>query len=181
MPGRFRGWRRSAAILFGRPDCAGDCRRPEPGHGGVDYVECTIRLDEKNGKVVHQSVPDWFITELDAFARSRGASHLTTRCSATALLVVARARRFKSRRFDYLFGDRIQARLSSADKEQVTGHTVRHRVVTVGERTTSHAVSVAFARHEPEGVNGGYTVARPKEVAAAVVAIYGGDHPWLHR
>jgi hypothetical protein len=38
-----------------------------------------------------------------------------------------------------------------------------------------------LARHEPEGVNGRYTVARPKEVAAAVVALYGGDHPWLHR
>jgi hypothetical protein len=49
----------------------------------------------------------------------------------------------------------------------------------VGEREFSHAVSVAFARHEPEGVNGRYTVARPKEVAAAVVALSGGDHPWL--
>jgi hypothetical protein len=63
----------------------------------------------------------------------------------------------------------------------VIGHSVRHHTITVVEREFSRAGSVASARHELEGVNGRYTVARPKEVAAAVVALYGGDHPWLHR
>ena len=149
--------------------------------GGIDHVECTIRLDEKNGKVVHQPVPDWFITKLDTFARSRGARHPDDKVFRYRPDGRKKGAPIGSRRFDYLFADRIQARLPWADKEQVTGHTVRHHAVTVVERKTSHAVSVAFARHEPEGVNGRYTVARPTEVAAAVVAIYGGDHPWLHR
>lgn len=149
--------------------------------GGLDHIECTIRLDEKFGKVVHQPVPDWFVAKLHAFAVGRGA----TRPGDAVFRYHPDGRRhgapIGSRRFDHLFVDRIQARLPWADKEQVTGHTVRHHAITVVEREFSHAVSVAFARHEPEGVNGRYTVARPKEVAAAVVALYGGDHPWLHR
>ncbi|MGY1681272.1 hypothetical protein [Geodermatophilus sp. SYSU D01176] len=149
--------------------------------GGLDHVQCTIRLDEKFGKVVHQPVPDWFVAKLHAFAVGRGA----VRPGDAVFRYHPDGRRrgapIGSRRFDHLFEDRIQARLAWADKEQVTGHTVRHHAITVVEREFSHAVSVAFARHEPEGVNGRYTVARPKEVAAAVIALYGGDHPWLHR
>lgn len=149
--------------------------------GGLDHVECTVRLDEKFGKVVHQPVPDWFVAKLDRFARSRGASQPGDKVFRYRPAGRKRGAPITSRRFDYLFEDRIQARLPWADKEQVTGHTVRHHAITVVEREFGHAVSVAFARHEPEGVNGRYTVARPREVAAAVVAIYGGDHPWLHR
>mgnify|MGYP002778752401 CR=1 FL=1 len=149
--------------------------------GGLDHVECTIRLDEKFGKVVHQPVPDWFVAKLHAFAVGRGATRPGDAVFRYHLGGRRRGAPIGSRRFDYLFEDRIQARLAWADKEQVTGHTVRHHAITVVEREFSHAVSVAFARHEPEGVNGRYTVARPKEVAAAVIALYGGDHPWLHR
>lgn len=149
--------------------------------GGIDHVECTIRLDEKNGKIVHQPVPDWLIAKLDAFARSRGASEPGDKVFRYRPDSRRRGAPIGSRRFDYLFADRIQARLPWADKEQVTGHTMRHHAITAVERKTSRAVAVAFARHEPEDVNGRYTVARPKEVAAAVIALHGGDHPWLHR
>jgi integrase len=149
--------------------------------GGIDHVECTIRLDEKFGKVVHQPVPDWLIAKLHAFAVDRGARHPGDKVFRYRPAGRRAGAPITERRFDNLFADRIQARLPWADKEQVTGHTMRHHAITVVEREFSHAVSVAFARHEPEGVNGRYTIARPKEVAAAVVALHGGDHPWLHR
>src|SRR4051794_38892248 len=46
---------------------------------------------------------------------------------------------------------------------------MRHHAITVVEPTSSRGVAIAFARHEPEDVNGRYTVARPREVAAVVV------------
>lgn len=68
-----------------------------------------------------------------------------------------------------------------AGKDKVTAHTLRHHAISLVERTFGRRVAIAFARHEPEDVNGRYTVARPKEVTGAVVAFRGGDHPWLHR
>ena len=66
-----------------------------------------------------------------------------------------------------------------ADKEQVTAHTRRHHSISVVERRFSKAVSLAFARHEPEDVNDRYSKATPPEVAHAVVTLYGGSHPWV--
>jgi site-specific recombinase XerC len=149
--------------------------------GGLDHAECTIRLDEKNSKVVHQPVPDWFVAKLHAFALDRGASALEDAVFRRRGSAGRPGKKIGSRRFDYLFQDRVQARLEWADKEKVTAHTLRHHAISVVERTFGRSVAIAFARHEPEDVNGRYTVARPREVATAVIAIYGGDHPWLHR
>ncbi|MGY1681418.1 hypothetical protein [Geodermatophilus sp. SYSU D01176] len=149
--------------------------------GGLDHVECTIRLDEKFGKVVHQPVPDWLVAKLNAFAAVRGAIHRDDPVFRYRPTSRRAGAPITNRRFDYIFADRVQARLEWADKEKVTGHTLRHHAITVVERKVSRSVAIAFARHEPEDVNGRYTVARPREVAAAVIALYGGDHPWLHR
>jgi integrase len=148
--------------------------------GGLDPDECTVRLDEKFGKVVFQPVPDWFLTELRAFALARGSSRrkdpvFVKRLASGGFKAITR------RRFNSMFGDRLQAACPWADKAQVTAHTLRHHAVTVIERATSRAVATAFARHKPEGTNGIYTQASPEEVAEAVVLVYGGDHPWLHR
>ena len=147
--------------------------------GGLDQDECTVRLDEKFGKVVHQPVPDWFMAELRAFALARGANRRKDRVFVKRL-ASGGFRPITPRRFNSLFGDRLQALCPWADKTQTTAHTLRHHAVTVIERATSRAVATAFARHKPEGTNGIYTVASREEVAEAVVLVYGGDHPWLH-
>jgi integrase len=149
---------------------------------GMDLDECAILLDEKFGKAVWQPVPDWFIKGLWQFAISRGATLPGDKVfvkRATGPKAVARP--ITGRRFDNLFTDRIQAAFEWADKRKVGGHTLRHHGTTVIERHAGRAVATAFARQEPEGVNGIYTEATPREVAAAVVGVYGGDHPWLHR
>lgn len=150
--------------------------------GGIDREECAIYLDEKFGKALWQPVPDWFIDGLYVFATSRGALRPTDKVfikRATGLR--APGGPITTRRFDNLFTDRIQAAFEWADKRKVAAHTIRHHAVTVVERYAGRAVSTAFARHEPEDVNGVYTEATRQEVAAAVVGVYGGDHPWLHR
>jgi len=148
--------------------------------GGLDPDECTVRLDEKFGKVTNQPVPDWFIAELRAFALARGASRRKDPVFVKRL-ASGRFAQISRRRFNSMFGDRLQAACPWADKAQVSAHTARHHSVTVIERATSRAVATAFARHKPEGTNGIYTQASPEEVAEAVVLVYGGDHPWLHR
>jgi hypothetical protein len=49
------------------------------------------------------------------------------------------------------------------------------------EPESSAAVAMRFARHEPDTVSARYSTATDREVAQAVVAVHGGDHPWLHR
>ena len=148
--------------------------------GGIDETECTVRLDEKFGKVVNQPVPDWFIRELLDFARSRGAVNrlgkvFVKRTASGAIKLIG------PRHFNNMFGDRLQANYEWADRQQVTAHTIRHHAITRVERQFGVAVATRFARHKPEGMTLRYGVATREEVAFAVVSIFGGDHPWLHK
>lgn len=147
---------------------------------GIDEQECTVRLDEKFGMVIDQPVPDWFIAELLDFARSRGAVKpqdqvFVKRTRSGALESMG------ARRFDYIFTDRLQSSFEWADRLQVTAHTIRHHAITRIERHAGGAVAGAFARHLPQGVTDIYARASRREVATAVVGLFGGDHPWLHR
>jgi site-specific recombinase XerC len=93
--------------------------------GGIDLEECTIRLDEKFDKVIHQPVPDWFARRLYDFARSRGAVRPGDKVFRKRAVGSRPAKPIGPRRFNYLF-ERLQAAYSWADKEQVCGHTLRH-------------------------------------------------------
>lgn len=148
---------------------------------GLDRDECVVLLDEKFGKVTPQPVPDWFFDKLSAFAASRGAErpgdHVFRKRSADGLSTSP----ITSRRFDNIFATRLQSAYEWADKEKVGAHTVRHHAITLVERTAGKAVARAFARHSSADVTDIYTGASQQEVARAVVGLYGGDHPWLHR
>lgn len=148
--------------------------------GGIDLEECTIRLDEKFDKVVDQPVPDWFAHELYDFAVSRGASGRSDAVFRTLPRPGATGRPVTDRRLDNIF-QRLQSVLRWADRQQVTAHTLRHHAIALVERSSSRAVAIRFARHEPEDTNTLYGRASAKEVAQAVIRLHGGDHPWLHR
>lgn len=147
--------------------------------GGIDLEECTVRLDEKFGKVVDQPVPDWFARELHAFALSRGAHKATDAVFRTRPRNGRPPRPATARRLDYIF-QRLQAAYAWADRAQVSAHVLRHHAIALVERQSKKAVSLAFARHEPEDTNDRYGRASAKEVAQAVVALHGGTHPLLH-
>lgn len=145
---------------------------------GIDLDECTVRLDEKFGKVVNQPVPDWFAAKLHAFAVSRGATAGTDKVFRTRQAARGAAGApITSRRFDYVF-QRLQAACEWADRAQVSAHVLRHHAIALVERSSSKAVALAFARHEPEDTNDRYGRASAKEVAQAVVRLHGGTHPW---
>lgn len=146
--------------------------------GGTDLEDCTLLLDEKFGKKVPQPVPDWFAAKVHAFAVARGATRRDDRVFRYRKDARRRGAPITIRRFNNLFCDRVQAMLPWADKQQVTAHTLRHHAISVVERRFSKAVALAFARHEPEDVNDRYSKASKEEVAQAVVALYGGAHPW---
>jgi site-specific recombinase XerC len=144
---------------------------------GIDLDECTIRLDEKFGKVVEQPVPDWFVRELHAFATSRGAYDPTDKVFRYRATPKKPSHAITSRRFDYIF-DRLQASYPWADQRQVTAHVLRHHAVALIERNSSKAVALRFARHEPEDTNDRYGQASDREIAQAVTSVHGGSHPW---
>lgn len=146
----------------------------------VDLEECTVRLDEKFGKVVHQPAPDWLVQRLHEFARSRGATKHDDKIFLKRAIGRRPATGITPRRFNYLAA-RIQAAFTWADKLAISAHPLRHQAIKTIERASSKAVSNAFARHEPADTNDVYSKASRQEVAAAVVRVHGGDHPWLHR
>jgi integrase len=147
--------------------------------GGLDARKGTVRLDEKFGKVREQPSPDWLVAKLLSFAQSRGATRHEDKVFIKRPIGRRPAQPITPRRFNYLFTDRIQARLSWADSDQITAHALRHHAIKVVERAGGTAVSVTFAGHEPETVNGHYARAKPHEVAAVVCTLYGGTHPLL--
>lgn len=143
----------------------------------LDRVNCTVRLDEKLGKIVRQPVPDWFVEKLHRFAEDRGAS------APHDQVFRRRCRRdggpgtpITSRRLDYCFG-RVQASLEWADRKQVTAHVLRHHAVALIERHAGFQVANRFARHEPDSVTKRYGQATEEEVARAVIEVHGGRHP----
>lgn len=146
--------------------------------GGISTRECTVRLDEKFGKVVEQPVPDWFIEELRAFAVARGAEKATDPVFRARGKDGQPGKPITSRRFDYIF-QRLQAAYEWADEQQVSAHVLRHHAISLIERHASKAVALRFARHEPEDTNDRYSKASALEVAQAVVTLHGGSHPWV--
>lgn len=147
---------------------------------GIDADECTVRLEEKFETVVDQPVPDWFVSVLIDFAQKRGAVGRGDKVFRKRV-GPGSYKAITPRRFNYIFGDRLQASFVWADRLQVTAHTLRHHATTNIERHAGSAVSTAFARHAPTATNQIYTEASQTEVARAVVELHGGDHPWLHR
>ncbi|MEX0428638.1 tyrosine-type recombinase/integrase [Nocardioides sp. DS6] len=148
--------------------------------GWLDTEECTVRLDEKFGKVVDQPAPDWFVQELRDFAIARGARRADDKVFRYRPGRSADWIPITDRRLDYIF-DRLQAAYEWADKRQVTAHVLRHHAIALVERAASKSVAIRFARHEPEDTTDRYGRASAKEVAQTVVRLYGGDHPWIHR
>lgn len=141
----------------------------------LDAVACEVTLDDKNDSLLAQPVPDWLVRKLRRFAHSRGAR--------TANDAVFRKRQrdgsfvpISSRRLDNLF-TRVQTALPWADGLKVTAHTLRHCGGTYVERVAGEAVAHRWLRHSDEDVTKLYVRASQAEVAAAVVAIWGGSHP----
>lgn len=143
----------------------------------VDLKAGMVTLDEKNGKIAEQPVPDWLAVRLLEFAASRGST------AANDPVFVKKSRsgrvtRVTPRRYNYIF-ERLQSLSEWMDREQVTAHTLRHCAGKLVERHAGKMVAEAFLRHARSGVTDGYTWAKPDEVARAVIDLWGGRHPMV--
>ena len=147
--------------------------------GDLDEDECTARLSDKFGLTAYQPLPDWFVTTLLEFARSRGAEQPED----AVFRYQPDGRRggapISRRRFDYVF-DRVRDHLPSGNDAQISSYALRRHAITAIERHSNRAVAAAFGRIRLD-YTGRHAAVRPVDVAAAVVAVSGGDHPWLHR
>lgn len=147
--------------------------------GDINKEECTVALHEKHDKADLQPVPDWFIDVLLEFADSRGATGPEDQVFRKKASRKQGPRPITSRRLDNLF-QRIQTTLSWADQAQVTAHTLRHHAIGVVAEASRPQVGRAFARHTASAdAPFRYAVGTPEEVAAVVIRLYGGNHPWV--
>ena len=141
----------------------------------VDASGCAVLLSEKLDKKVWQPVPDWFARELLDFAASRGSTGADDAVFVKRLKSGA-VKAISPRRYNYLF-ERLQSSSEWMDRAQVTAHTLRHCAGKLVERHAGMMVAQGFLRHATSSVTGRYTVAKPHEVAQAVIDLWGGRHP----
>ncbi|GIL37718.1 site-specific integrase [Phycicoccus sp. DTK01] len=147
--------------------------------GDINKEECTVALHEKHKKADLQPVPDWFIDVLLEFADSRGATGPEDQIFRKKASRKQGPRPITSRRLDNLF-QRIQTTLSWADQAQVTAHTLRHHAIGVVAEASRPQVGRAFARHTASSdAHFRYAIGTPEEVAAVVIRLHGGNHPWV--
>jgi integrase/recombinase XerC len=140
----------------------------------LDPTQCLVFLREKGETVRWQPVSPTLMTYLQQHAADRNAPN------AEQLLRYADGRSITSRRYDHLWV-RIGRHLPWVATQQISTHWLRHTTLTWVERNFGYAVARAFAGHTDSGGDAGatttYVRATIEEVAAAVAALTGEQHP----
>ncbi|UQU62507.1 site-specific integrase [Couchioplanes caeruleus] len=140
----------------------------------LDPQLCLVFLREKGGTTRWQPVSPTLMRHLQAHHAERGGDN-----PDAALLRYADGRALTYRRYDHLWF-RIGEKLPWVRRQQISTHWLRHTTLTWVERNYGHAVARAFAGHTDGAASGaiaGYVTAGTNEVAAAVAALTGEDHP----
>jgi integrase/recombinase XerC len=141
----------------------------------LDAGHCLIRLHEKGETVRWQPVSPTLMAHLLAHGEARGGL-----VPGRRLLRYANGRPITSRRYDHLW-QRLGRYLPWVATQQVSTHWIRHTTLTWVERHFGFAVAQAYAGHEDHGRGGKamatYVRAGLPEVAAALAALTGEDHP----
>jgi integrase/recombinase XerC len=144
----------------------------------LDPEHCLIQLHEKGGTVRWQPVSPTLMSHLLAHGESRGGL-----APGRRLLRYANGRPISSRRYDYLWR-RLGQELAWVATQQVSMHWIRHTTLTWVERHFGFATAQAYAGHEDHGRGGKamatYVRAGLPEVATALAALIGEDHPLVH-
>lgn len=140
----------------------------------LDPDQCLVRLREKGETVRWQPVSPTLMAHLLAHAEHRHAP------PDAQLLRYADGRPITRRRYDYLW-TRLGHHLPWVATQQISTHWLRHTTLTWVERNFGYAVARAYAGHTDSGgdrtATTTYIRAGLGEVAAAVAALTGEDHP----
>ena len=158
----------------GRPD--DDDRRPTLSVRirDIDTGRATLWLREKNDTEREQPASPSLVALVLAHAADRGGSDAGDR--------VYRSRQgepITGRRYDRLFA-RARESLDWDGRLPVSAHVLRHTAITRIGRIAGYPVAQAFAGHAPPSVTGRYLHASVADVATAVAALTGEDHPLAH-
>jgi integrase len=143
----------------------------------LDPHQCLILLREKGQTTRWQPVSPTLMRHLLAHAEERGAP------ATGGLLRYLDGRALTRRRYDMLW-NRVGKHLPWAAAQGISAHWLRHTTLTWVERTHGYAVAQAYAGHTGgrggDGVTATYVRATLQEVATALAALVGEDHPLAH-
>ena len=140
----------------------------------IDTGRATLWLREKNDTEREQPASPSLVALVLAHAADRGGSDAGDR--------VFRSRQgvpITGRRYDRLFA-RAREGLDWDGRIPVSAHVLRHTAITRIGRIAGYPVAQAFAGHAPPSVTGRYLHASVADVATAVAALTGEDHPLAH-
>ncbi|WP_317630437.1 tyrosine-type recombinase/integrase [Saccharopolyspora rosea] len=142
----------------------------------LDVEQCLIQLREKGGTVRWQPVSPTLMSHLHTHGMQRGSGS----DPQEQLLRYANGSPITRRRYDHLWS-RLGRYLPWITTQQVSTHWLRHTTLTWVERHFGYAVAREFAGHATGhgdvGATATYIRASLNEVAAAVAALTGEDHP----
>jgi site-specific recombinase XerD len=139
----------------------------------LDPSQCLIFLREKGETVRWQPVSPTLMHHLQHHAEQRNAP------TTGQLLRYRNGQPITTRRYDHLW-TRIGQHLPWVATQQISTHWLRHTTLTWVERNFGHAIAHAYAGHTDTadgGATATYVRAGVAEIAAALAALTGEDHP----
>jgi integrase/recombinase XerC len=140
----------------------------------LDPDQCLVLLREKGGTVRWQPASPTLMAALIRHGEDRHAPR------DRQLLRYRNGRPITYRRYDHLW-ERIGRHLPWVRTQQISTHWIRHTTLTWVERHFGYAVARAYAGHASGGSDTGttatYVTATIHEVAAALSALTGEQHP----
>lgn len=142
----------------------------------IDTQRQSITLVEKRSKKREQPVTKELMESLIRFAKSRGATHSTDAVFRFLPNKNGVSSPLSSKRFETLW-KRLGKALPWVSAKGISGHYLRHTVLTWVDRTSGHSVARAYAGHSAGDTTDSYTKVDFAEIVNAHSSITGKLHP----
>jgi len=142
----------------------------------LDTQRQSITLVEKRSKKREQPVTKELMESLIRFAKSRGAEQLSDSVFRFLPNKNGLSSPLSSKRFETLW-KRMGKSLPWVSAQGISGHYLRHTVLTWVDRTSGHSVARAYAGHSAGDTTDSYTKVGFSEIVNAHSSITGSLHP----
>ena len=142
----------------------------------LDTQRQSITLVEKRSKKREQPVTKELMESLIRFAKSRGAEQLSDSVFRFLPNKNGVSSPLSSKRFETLW-KRMGKSLPWVSAQGISGHYLRHTVLTWVDRTSGHSVARAYAGHSAGDTTDSYTKVGFTEIVNAHSSITGSLHP----
>jgi integrase len=142
----------------------------------LDTQRQSITLVEKRSKKREQPVTKELMESLIRFAKSRGAEQLSDSVFRFLPNKNGVSSPLSSKRFETLW-KRMGKSLPWVSAQGISGHYLRHTVLTWVDRTSGHSVARAYAGHSAGDTTDSYTKVGFAEIVNAHSSITGSLHP----